>query len=760
MSMDQLPFVTPRGSVSSSIGSVAELEANPNLTLSDKLRVFKSSSFDPNAYVSSKSRSMNEKEIRHLCAYLVDLKKASAEEMRKSVLANYSAFIRTSKEISDLEGELLSMRNLLSNQAALVHGLAEGCQLGSLVTGNEGSDIDAILKEKTDISNTEKWLIEYLETLDVLLAEKRVEESMAALEEGEKMTNEITQGKTLSPSLFQALQNAITEHRQKLADQLADTICQPSTRRAEIRSTALALKNLGDGPRAHTLLLKSYKEKLNRNIQSLESTTVSAYTASVSHLVFSTISQATSDSLTVFAGEEPAYTSELVTWAVIQAENFSLLLKKQILASIAASGGLRIALECVHVCLTHCHLLESSGMALSPVLLKHFRPFVEQALITNLKRIEQSSAALASADDWLLAYAPTTRTRKSNTGLPPVSSYSNLNSHQPKLSISAHKFNSMVQLFEDAGPLEILQLDGLALEGLHQVFNFYVNLLINAMPGSAVTENLESTGHKIVKIAETETQQIALLGNAILLADELLPRAVIKLSHSTKGDDDSLKRASDKQKPPEQRELKKRLQREVDRLRDIFCRQHALELIFTVDGEPLVNSQMYLGMEEKGERPEWFPSGIFQELFIRLTEVATIVSDVFVGRERFATILLMRLTETVILWLSDDQAFWDDIERTPLGPLGLQQLYLDMQFVMIFSSQGRYLSRHLHQAIKNIIGRAIDAVAATGLDPNSVLPEDEWFVEVSEIAMKMLTGKAAFDNVDEDAYSPTGSAHA
>jgi len=40
------------------------------------------------------------------------------------------------------------------------------------------------------------------------------------------------------------------------------------------------------------------------------------------------------------------------------------------------------------------------------------------------------------------------------------------------------------------------------------------------------------------------------------------------------------------------------------------------------------------------------------------------------------------------------------------------------------------------------------------------LPEDEWFVEVSEIAIKMLTGKAAFDNVDEDAYSPTGSAHA
>ena len=33
-------------------------------------------------------------EIRQLCSYLLDLKRASAEEMRKSVYANYSAFIR------------------------------------------------------------------------------------------------------------------------------------------------------------------------------------------------------------------------------------------------------------------------------------------------------------------------------------------------------------------------------------------------------------------------------------------------------------------------------------------------------------------------------------------------------------------------------------------------------------------------------------------------------------------------------------------
>lgn len=67
-----------------------------------------------------------------------------------------------------------------------------------------------------------------------------------------------------------------------------------------------------------------------------------------------------------------------------------------------------------------------------------------------------------------------------------------------------------------------------------------------------------------------------------------------------------------------------------------------------------------------------------QELFVKLSRIASMAADMFVGRERFATLLLMRLTETVILWLSGDQSFWDDIEEgpRPLGPLGLQQVRL------------------------------------------------------------------------------------
>lgn len=42
----------------------------------------------------------------------------------------------------------------------------------------------------------------------------------------------------------------------------------------------------------------------------------------------------------------------------------------------------------------------------------------------------------------------------------------------------------------------------------------------------------------------------------------------------------------------------------------------------------------------------------------------------------------------------------------------------------------------------------------------SVLPEDDWFAEVAQISIKMLTGQANFGNVDQDIPSPTASVSA
>lgn len=350
---------------------------------------------------------------------------------------------RTSKEISDLEGELVSLKNLLSSRANIIHNIADGVRVESLHDGTDYSREDAVDLDDREPTSFDRWLSQFLENLEVLLAERRVDEALAALDEGENAAEDPKDRASLNASSRLSLQSTIMEYRQKLADQLAESACQASTNGFELRSSVQAMKQLGDGPRAHTLLLKSHQQKLKRNVQSLcPSSSTShgtAYTTALSHLVFSTIAQAANDSLAIF-DDEPAFASELVTWAVNQTHAFAQLIKKSVVAAPAASGCLRIVTECVHICLGHCSLLEDRGLALCPTLLRIFKPYLEQALHANLKRIDLSTAAIAASDDWSLSYPPV---GGRSFGAASVSS---VVASQQKLSSSAHRFNTMIQV--------------------------------------------------------------------------------------------------------------------------------------------------------------------------------------------------------------------------------------------------------------------------------------------------------------------------
>ncbi|KAK8964338.1 hypothetical protein KSP40_PGU016906 [Platanthera guangdongensis] len=65
-----------------------------------------------------------------------------------------------------------------------------------------------------------------------------------------------------------------------------------------------------------------------------------------------------------------------------------------------------------------------------------------------------------------------------------------------------------------------------------------------------------------------------------------------------------------------------------------------------------------------------------KELYEKLNRMEIIALEMFTGRERFSTLLMMRLTETVILWLSEDQTFWEDMEEgtRPFGKILWQVL--------------------------------------------------------------------------------------
>lgn len=161
-------------------------------------------------------------------------------------------------------------------------------------------------------------------------------------------------------------------------------------------------------------------------------------------------------------------------------------------------------------------------------------------------------------------------------------------------------------------------MDRPLLDSVWRVFDNYVGLLVKALPGSVEhEEHMGSFDNKIVRMAETEAEQIALLANASLLAEDLLPRGATKLLPLQQSNriDETPRTAEKQNRNQEHREWKRRLQRSVDRLRDSFCRQHALEIIFAEDGEPALHAQMYLCMDDSGVEPEWFPSPIYQVVF-------------------------------------------------------------------------------------------------------------------------------------------------
>jgi hypothetical protein len=66
-----------------------------------------------------------------------------------------------------------------------------------------------------------------------------------------------------------------------------------------------------------------------------------------------------------------------------------------------------------------------------------------------------------------------------------------------------------------------------------------------------------------------------------------------------------------------------------------------------------------------------------QALFGRLQQLASVAGDVLLGKEKVQKVLLSRLTETVVIWLSNEQEFWDVFEdmSIQLQPSGLQQVF-------------------------------------------------------------------------------------
>ncbi|KAL0534626.1 hypothetical protein IC582_028917 [Cucumis melo] len=709
----------------------------------------------PQSKVDSLYQSHTEQGIRRLCCELMDLKDA-VENLCGNMKTKYLAFLRISEEAVEMEHELAELRKHISSQRILVQDLITGvCH--ELEQWNQSDDTDEFKDgaKSYDPQNSLSKLedghdMAFLENIDILLAEHKTEEALEALDAEERNSPELKPTGEVS-SEVSLYKSAFLKRKAMLEEQLIEIAEQPFVDPLELRKGLTGLLRLGKGSLAHQLLLKSFGSRLQRSTSAFLPSCAACpktFSVTLSKLVFSAISLATKESASIF-GDDPIYTNRVVQWAEWEIEFFVRLVKENAPSSEIVSA-LRAASICIHASLNYCSLLETQGLKLSKLLLVLLRPFMEEVLELNFRRARRGILDLAEPDDNFVLSS------RFASSLSPF-----LTSSDSLLVVSGMKFMHIVdEILEQLTSSAIFHFGGNVLNRISQLFDKYMDALRKTLPGPSDDENLTELKEATPFRVETDSEKLAILGIAFTIMDELLPDAVMTIC---KRQDELVQKNESTEtavynsgSSVELKDWKRHLQVSFDKLRDHFCLQYVLSFIYSREGKTRLDAWIYITGD--GEDLHWGsdprPSLPFQALFAKLQQLATVAGDVLLGKEKIQKILLARLTETFLIWLSDDQEFWGVFEdnSVDLLPFGLQQLILDMHFTVEIARFAGYPSRQIHQIASAIIARAIRTFSARGIDPQSALPEDEWFVETAKSAINKLLGADGSDGseIDDD----------
>lgn len=149
--------------------------------------------------------------------------------------------------------------------------------------------------------------------------------------------------------------------------------------------------------------------------------------------------------------------------------------------------------------------------------------------------------------------------------------------------------------------LTIVHFGGSTLIRISKLFDNYVDALIKALPSPSEDDSLTELKEAIPYRAETDSQQLALLGTAFTVADELLPMVVSRIWSVLNEIMEAESALSKKIVPPSNnldfKEWRRHIQRSLDKLRDHFCRQYVLNFIYSRDGETRLDAEIYLNGE-------------------------------------------------------------------------------------------------------------------------------------------------------------------
>eukprot|EP00268_Persea_americana_P063468 TRINITY_DN8236_c0_g1_i11.p1 TRINITY_DN8236_c0_g1~~TRINITY_DN8236_c0_g1_i11.p1 ORF type:complete len:636 (-),score=181.13 TRINITY_DN8236_c0_g1_i11:956-2863(-) len=275
------------------------------------------------------------------------------------------------------------------------------------------------------------------------------------------------------------------------------------------------------------------------------------------------------------------------------------------------------------------------------------------------------------------------------------------------------------------------------LQGLYDLFNAYVDILIRSIPNEA---NAIERGNPTTNFANTPRQQLSLLANASTL--------VLHLFSSVTGSISKGIECAVDETPTEQAESLQQkgidcwilsIQEAADRLRAYFCHQFVLKVMSLQDEQILSPETNKNRHSESHSLHPPLPSMAFQVLFLQLRQLEKLAREVFVGRDWEVKDLLRELMESVFFWLSNNE-FWtiDGESSVAEQSNGFEKFLLDMQFIVEIARFGGYFSENLMDASLGLIERMEMEFLAAGLNPHSDILYDGWAAKAAKAAIDKL----------------------
>lgn len=328
--------------------------------------IFDDNNFDEKVY-SRKLFEENPKEnvSEFLSTYLTDIREKASKKLQDSVHKNYHTFISTSKEISNLEVDMLELRNNLSE----VNNTLKELQNTSFNFNRPLTKGKIRLShDNSDLVKDIHWILELPDELDILTSERLFDVAVEQIERA----NTLKASEHLSVA-FDSIKDAFSANVQKLSKILVKDLQNPALKKTESRTIISYLSRLGFSRTAREIFLETRSKKIKNEIRKLRyENDVGLFINELARVIFTAIDSTCDDFQHSF--KDSAMMSGFIVWTIKEMGKFLSHFSRKVLITSEINNE-ALTKKCFEIAQAHCKTLEDRGLALTFYLRESFKSY-------------------------------------------------------------------------------------------------------------------------------------------------------------------------------------------------------------------------------------------------------------------------------------------------------------------------------------------------------------------------------------------------